>query len=171
MLTLMVLNLDLEVLSLFGELFSKRLEFEELYFLSVEDPAKSDEKCTNLLLPAFKLVDKEVVPLGNLGKLAVHSSFEVDKVLPCFHSVSGVLVPFANDFIEMTHRDLCHEGLLLSAAEDGLNARIATKLLAYMVHDSHNRVLVPPWRILNALDFTTHDDDLAGGNEFAPTIR
>ena len=71
----------------------------------------------------------------------------------------------------MTHRDLCHEGLLLGAAEDCLDARIATELLTDMVHHAHDRVLIPPRRILNALDLTTHHDDLASGNELASAIR
>lgn len=71
----------------------------------------------------------------------------------------------------MTHRDLCHEGLLLSAAKDGLDPCIATKLLTYMVHNAHDRILVPPGRIFNALDLTAHDNNLTSGNELASAIR
>lgn len=56
-----------------------------------------------LLLPAFKLIHKEVIPLGDFGKLAIHSTLEVDKILPCFHGISRVLIAFSDNFIEMAH--------------------------------------------------------------------
>src|SRR5579871_2863661 len=89
-----ILNLNLEVLCLFGELLSKRLKFEEL------------------LLPRLEFFDKKIVALGDFDKLGIHTAFEVDKVLPGFESIAGVLVAFANDFVEMAHRDLGHEWFL-----------------------------------------------------------
>jgi len=39
-----------------------------------------------------------------------------------------------------------------------------------VVHDTHDGVLVPPWGILDALDFTTHDNNLASGDELAASV-
>ena len=122
------------------------------------------------MLPALKLVHEEVVPLGDLGKFAVHSALEIDEVLPCLHSISRVLIPFTNNLVEMTHRNLGHERLLLSAAEDCFDAGIAAELFADVVHDAHDRVLIPPRWALNALDLTTHDNDLSSRYELASTV-
>lgn len=40
-----------------------------------------------------------------------------------------------------------------------------------MIHDTHYSVLVPPVRVLDALHLSSHDNDLAGWNELASTIR
>jgi hypothetical protein len=80
---------------------------------------------TYLLLPGFEFLDKEVVPLGDLGQLGVHASLEVDKVLPGLESISRVLVPFTYNLIEMSHRDLGHQRLLHGATEDGFETGIA----------------------------------------------
>jgi hypothetical protein len=34
------------------------------------------------LFPAFELLDEEVVSLGNLSKLGIHATLEVDEILP-----------------------------------------------------------------------------------------
>ena len=77
-----------------------------------------------LLLPAFKLIHKEIVPLGDLGKLAIHPTLEVDKILPCFHCISRVLIAFSNNFVEMAHGDLGHQWLLDRATEDSFHASV-----------------------------------------------
>jgi hypothetical protein len=35
-----------------------------------------------LLLPAFKLLNQEVVALRNFGQLVIHPTLEVDEILP-----------------------------------------------------------------------------------------
>ena len=77
----MILDLDLEVLSLLGELLGESLEFEEL------------------LLPALQFFDEEVVSLRDLRKLGIHSLLEVDKVLPGLHCITRILVPFADNLV------------------------------------------------------------------------
>lgn len=39
-----------------------------------------------------------------------------------------------------------------------------------MVHDAHDSILVPPFRILNAVDFATHDNNLTGRYQFASVV-
>lgn len=39
-----------------------------------------------------------------------------------------------------------------------------------MIHNTHDRVLVPPVGILDALDLTTHDNDLTGRNQLTASI-
>jgi len=151
-LALVVLNLDLELGGLLGELLSKGLELEEL------------------LLPGLELLDKEVVALGNLAELGVHSSLEVDEVLPSLHSVAGVLVALTDDLVEVTHGDLGHQGLLDGAAEDGLHTGVAAQLLADVVHHTHDRILVPPVGVLNTLNLTTHDNDLTSGDQLTSSV-
>ena len=46
------------------------------------------QEMTDLLFPALKFIDEEVVALGDFRKLAIHSTLEVDEILPGFHSVS-----------------------------------------------------------------------------------
>lgn len=151
-LALVVLNLDLELGGLLGELLSKGLELEEL------------------LLPGLELLDKEVVALGNLAELGVHSALEVDEVLPSLHGVAGVLVALTHDLVEVTHRDLGHKGLLDRATEDGLHAGVAAQLLADVVHHTHNSVLVPPVGVLDTLNLATHDDNLTSGDQLASSV-
>src|SRR5438552_16738240 len=43
-------------------------------------------------------------------------------------------------------------------------------LLADMIHNCHNRILIPPVWILNALDFTPHDNNLTSRNKLSSTI-
>src|SRR5215469_11673952 len=84
-LPLVVLNLNLEVLCLLGELLSKRLKLEELLF------------------PRLEFFDEEIVALGDFDKLGIHTTFEVDKVLPSFESIAGILIAFAVNLVEMAH--------------------------------------------------------------------
>ena len=151
-LALVGLDLDLELGGLLGELLGEGLELEEL------------------LLPGLELLDEEVVALGDLADLGVHAALEVDEVLPGLEGVAGVLVALADDLVEVAHGDLGHEGLLDGAAEEGLDAGVAAELLADVVHDGHDGVLVPPGRVLDALDLAAHDDDLAGGDELAAGV-
>lgn len=146
------LDLGFEVGGLLGELFGKGLEFEEL------------------LLPALELLDEEVVPLGNLAKLRVHSALEVDEILPRLQRVAGVLVALPDNLVEVTHRHLGHQRLLDGSAEDGLDTGIPAHLLTDVVHDRHDGILVPPLRVLDRLDLTAHDDDLASRDELAASV-
>lgn len=45
------------------------------------------------------------------------------------------------------------------------------QFLADMVHNAHDSVLVPPIRILDTLDLSTHNNDLTGWNELASAVR
>lgn len=78
------------------------------------------------MLPGFQFFHEEVVALGDLGQFGIHSSFEVNEVLPSLHGISGVLVAFSNDFIKMSHGNLGHEWLLDRASEDSLHAGVAS---------------------------------------------
>ena len=151
-LALVGLDLDLELGGLLGELLGEGLELEEL------------------LLPGLELLDEEVVALGDLADLGVHAALEVDEVLPGLEGVARVLVALADDLVEVAHGDLGHERLLDGAAEEGLDAGVAAELLADVIHDGHDGVLVPPGRVLDALDLAAHDDDLAGGDELAAGV-
>ncbi|KAI6757633.1 hypothetical protein HG531_003458 [Fusarium graminearum] len=151
-LPLVCVDLDLEVLCLFGKGLSEGLEFEEL------------------LLPALELLHKVVVALVDLAELSVHATLEVDEVLPSFKSIARVLVPLTDELVEVAHRDLGHEGLLDGSAKDSLNASVASKLLTDVIHNSHDGVLVPPLRVLDRLDLSTHHDDLAGRDKLATTV-
>jgi len=151
-LPLVCVDLDLEILGLLGEGLSEGLELEEL------------------LLPALKLLNQVVVTLSNLVELRIHAALKVDKILPSLKSIARVLVPLTNDLIKMAHRNLGHERLLHRSTKDGLDTSVASKLLTDVVHNSHDGILVPPLRILDRLNLTAHNDDLARGNELAATI-
>ena len=75
-----------------------------------------------LLLPALELIDEEIIPLSDLGKLAIHSTLEVDEILPCFHCISRVLIAFSDNFVKMAHGHLGHQWLLDRATEDSFHA-------------------------------------------------
>ncbi len=83
---------------------------------------------TYLLLPALELFDKEIVSLGDFAKLGIHTTLEVDEVLPCLESVSGVLISFPNNFIQVSHRDLSHKRLLHSPSKHGFHPRVPSLL-------------------------------------------
>lgn len=127
--------------------------------------------CTYLLLPAFQFFVEIVVALRDLRKFGVHPTLEVDEVLPGLHSVTRVLVSLTNNFIEMPHRDLSHEWLLDRTTKDSLHASVAAHLLADMIHNSHNSIVIPPLGFLDRLDLAPHDNDLTSGNQFAATVR
>jgi hypothetical protein len=44
------------------------------------------------------------------------------------------------------------------------------QLLACMIHDLHHVILVPPTRILNAFDLSTHHNDLTSRDELSATV-
>ena len=71
--------------------------------LDLEKISNAAPQQTDLLLPALELFDKVVVPLGDLVELCVHAALEVNEVLPCLKRVARVLIPLANDLIEMSH--------------------------------------------------------------------
>ena len=106
-LTLVVLNFDLEILGFLGELLGESLELEEL------------------LLPALKLLDQEVVSLSNLTELAVQALLEVDEVSPGFLCVTRVLVALADNLVQVAHRHLSHQWLLDGASKYGLHSSVA----------------------------------------------
>jgi len=107
-LALVVLDRALESLTLASKILNCRLELEEL------------------LSPTFELFHEEIVSLCDFTEFGVHAALEVDVILPSLNCVTGVLVPLANDFVEVTGGDLCHQWLLSRAAEDLFDARIAT---------------------------------------------
>ena len=39
-----------------------------------------------------------------------------------------------------------------------------------MIHDRHDGILIPPLRVLDALNLATHDDDLAGRDQLATAV-
>ena len=106
-LAFVVLNLHLEFLNLLVELFCESLEFEEL------------------LPPALNFLDEVVVAFGDLGEFGIHAALEINEILPCLHSIARVLVAFADNFVEMAHRNFGHQWLLLRATEDSFQASIA----------------------------------------------
>lgn len=55
------------------------------------------------MLPAFKFFHEEVIPLSDFAKFCVHAAFEVDEILPGLEGISRVLVPFADNLVEMAH--------------------------------------------------------------------
>lgn len=124
-----------------------------------------------MLLPALQLLVEVVIPLGNLAELRVEAALEVDEVLPGLQGIARVLVALAHDLVEVPHRDLGHQRLLDRPAKHSLQAGVAAHLLAHVVHDGHDRVLVPPFGILNRLNLTPHDNDLTRGHQLAATVR
>lgn len=123
-----------------------------------------------LLLPALQLLDEVVVPLGDLGKLRLHPPLKVDEILPGLQSIARVLVPLTNNLIKVSHRNLGHQRLLDGSAENGLQPAVAANLLANMVHDCHNGILVPPFGVLNRLNLTSHHNDLASRDKLSAAI-
>ena len=77
-----------------------------------------------LLFPGFQFLHQEVVALGNLGELIVHTALKFDEVLPRFLGVARVLVTLAHNLVEVAHGHLGRQGLLLRAAEDSLQASV-----------------------------------------------
>jgi hypothetical protein len=125
--TLVVLNLDLEILGLLGKLFGEGLEFEELRNISSRRyyPRQGG---TYLLLPALKLLDKEVISFGNLAELGIHATLEIDEILPRLQGIPGILIALAHNFVKVTHRNLGHKRLLDSPTKDGFHAGISSLL-------------------------------------------
>lgn len=80
------------------------------------------------MFPALEFVHKEVIPLRDFSKLAIHSTFEVDEILPRLHSISRILISLPDNLIEMSHRDLSHQWLLGCTTENCFHARVATLL-------------------------------------------
>lgn len=110
-LALVGFNLDFELLSLLGELFRKRLEFEELHSVSLEV-----KECMRLyaylLLPTLQFFHQEVIPLVDLGKFGVQTTLEIDVVLPRLKSIPRILVALSHNFIQVPHRYLGHQRFL-----------------------------------------------------------
>ena len=78
------------------------------------------------MLPALQFLDKEVVSLGDLAEFCVHSALEIDEVLPSFESIPGILVPLADDLVQVSHGYLGHKGLLNGPTKDSLHAGVTT---------------------------------------------
>ena len=78
-----------------------------------------------MLLPALELFHEEVVSLRDLGDFCIHSTLEVDVVLPSFDSITRVLIALSNNLVKMSHRDLGHQRLLDGTTKDGLDAGVA----------------------------------------------
>jgi hypothetical protein len=125
---------------------------------------------TYLLLPILQLIVEVVVPLGHLGQFRVHAALEVDEILPGLLGVARVLVALAHNLVQMSHRNLRHQRLLHRSAEDSLHSTVAARLLADMVHNSHDSVLVPPLRLLDGLDFAAHNDDLTSRDQLTAAV-
>lgn len=123
------------------------------------------------MFPALNFLQEKVVPLSDLLQLRIHSSLEIDKILPRLHGIPGILVPFADNLIKMSQGDLGHQRLLDGSPKYSLNTGVTAHFLAYMVQNRHDIVLVPPFRILDAFHFSAHDDDLAGGDKLASSVR
>ena len=111
---------------------------------------------SNLLFPILKLLNKIVVSFGNLGDLTVHTSFEMNVILPCFVDFSSEGILFPNHFIQMPHADFGHNGLFLVPLEDSCHARIASGLFANVIDHIYHRILIPPFRVLDTFHLTTH---------------
>ena len=86
------------------------------------------EDRAHLLLPAFQFLDEEVVSFCDFAKFGIHTTLEVDKILPRLQGISRVLVALADDFIQVSHRHLGHEGFLDGSAKYGLHAGISALL-------------------------------------------
>lgn len=90
--------------------------------------------------------------------------------MPSLLSITRVLVTLTNNLVEVSHGDLGHQWFLNRATENGLHTSVTTHLLTDMVHDRHDRVLVPPFGILDRLNLASHDNDLAGRYKLATTV-
>jgi hypothetical protein len=80
--------------------------------------------------------------------------------LPGFVDFAGESVLLPDHFVEMAHADLRHDGLFLAALEDGGHSGVAASFVADVVDDVHHRILVPPFGVLNALNFSAHNLDV-----------
>jgi hypothetical protein len=78
------------------------------------------------LFPALQFLNKEVVSLCDLAELGIHSALQVDEILPCLKSIPGILVPFPNNFVKVTHRNFGHEGFLHCPAKYSLHPGISS---------------------------------------------
>lgn len=149
---------------------------------------------TYLLLPALKLLDQKVISLRDFAKLGIHATLQIDEILPGLERVPRVLIALSDNLVQMPHGDLGHEGLLLRSTKDGLDSRVTSlsrgvisnmkqvgnlktalknhsyHFLADMIHDRHDRILIPPFRILDGLYLSTHHDDLARGHKLSAAI-
>jgi hypothetical protein len=149
---LVLFDLGLEFLRFLRELRGERLELFEL-----KTSALAMKEFRDLLFPVFEFLDEEVVAFGDFGDFAVGAGLEIDVILPGFVDFAGKSVLLPDHFVEMAHADLCHDGLFLAALEDGGHARVAAGFVADVVDDVHNGILVPPFGVLNALNFSAHN--------------
>ena len=56
-----------------------------------------------LLLPGIELGIQNVVTLGDLDNLGIHTALEVDEILPGLDCVARVVVALTDNFVKMTH--------------------------------------------------------------------
>ena len=108
-----------------------------------------------------------MIPLRNLPNLKIHPTLQIDKILPSLTGIPGILIPLPHNLVQMAGGNFRPQRFLLTArGEDGFDPRASAQLLADMVHDVHDGILVPPDWIVDAFDFPPHDDDSARGDEF-----
>lgn len=86
---------------------------------------------TYLLFPALQFLNQVVVALVHLAELGVHAALEVDEVLPRLQSIARVLIPLADDLIEVAHGDLSHQRLLDRASEHSLQPCVTTLVVKH----------------------------------------
>ncbi len=125
-LTLVILNLDLEILGLLCELLRERLEFEELGSLAKDNYFPVGRARAYLLFPAFEFLDKEVIPFRDLAQLGIHTTLEVNEILPGLQCIPRILVAFSNNLIQVSHGYLGHEWFLDCATEDCFHAGVSS---------------------------------------------
>lgn len=58
---------------------------------------------THLLFPAFKFFDEEVIPFRDLAKFGIHAPFQINEILPSFQRIPGILIPFSNNLVQVSH--------------------------------------------------------------------
>ena len=109
-----------------------------------------------LLFPILELFNKEVVAFRDFGNFTVHSSLEMDIILPRLIDFSCESVLLPNHLVEMSHADFGHDWLLLATLEDRSDTGVASGFLTDMVDNVHDSVLIPPFWVLDILNLSTH---------------
>jgi|SRR5579859_6131350 len=110
-----------------------------------------------LLFPVLEFFDEEVVTFCDLGDFTIHTSLEMNVILPCFIDFPCECVLLANHLVQVSHTDFGHDGLFLVSLEDGCHASVAAGFFADVVDDVHDGILIPPFWVLDTLDLSTHD--------------
>jgi hypothetical protein len=108
------------------------------------------------LFPILQFFDEIVVAFRDFSDFAVHTGLEMDVILPCFTDFSCKCILFPDHFVEVSHADFGHDGLFLVALEDCGYTGVATDLLTNVIDNVQDRVLIPPFGILNTFDLSAH---------------